>query len=172
MGTRNLTIVRVKVKNKKQVKVAQYGQWDGYPTGQGQEIADFLKKADLKKFKKQVAALEAYTPEEVEKIYRTYDPGNNSGYIEISIAEKIDKAYPALCRDHGAGILQLIHDGTVKKVVLDEGFKEDTVFCEYCYTIDLDDETVDINGTTYTFAQWTRKNAMKRLEAKENQYDE
>lgn len=38
MGTRNLTCV---VKNNKYV-VAQYGQWDGYPTGQGQTIVEFI----------------------------------------------------------------------------------------------------------------------------------
>ena len=38
MGTRNLVCV---VKGG-EYKVAQYGQWDGYPTGQGETIVEFL----------------------------------------------------------------------------------------------------------------------------------
>ena len=41
MGTRSLTVV---VHNN-EVKVAQYGQWDGYPKGQGKTLLSFLKDA-------------------------------------------------------------------------------------------------------------------------------
>lgn len=34
MGTRHL----IKVKYKGEIKVSQYGQWDGYPDGQGLDI--------------------------------------------------------------------------------------------------------------------------------------
>ena len=48
MGTRHL----IEVKLDGELKVAQYGQWDGYPTGQGVKIADFIHyKMDKKKFK-------------------------------------------------------------------------------------------------------------------------
>ena len=56
MGTRHLTIV--KLGNK--VKVAQYGQWDGYPSGQGKTIAKFLNSEsfNLAQFKEEVTKLE------------------------------------------------------------------------------------------------------------------
>jgi hypothetical protein len=38
MGTRHL----IKVIYNKETKVAQYGQWDGYPDGQGLTILNFL----------------------------------------------------------------------------------------------------------------------------------
>jgi hypothetical protein len=38
MGTRHL----IEVKIDGELKVAQYGQWDGYLTGQGVNIADFI----------------------------------------------------------------------------------------------------------------------------------
>lgn len=38
MGTRNLTAVYLDG----QYKVAQYGQWDGYPEGQGITVLTFL----------------------------------------------------------------------------------------------------------------------------------
>jgi len=40
MGTRHLICV---VKGKEYI-VAQYGQWDGYPTGQGIGVLNFFKK--------------------------------------------------------------------------------------------------------------------------------
>ena len=42
MGTRNLTIVH---KNG-EYKVAQYGQWDGYPEGLGATLLNFLKNVN------------------------------------------------------------------------------------------------------------------------------
>lgn len=44
MGTRNMTLVidRSGVK-----KVAQYGQWDGYPSGVGVKILEFLRNKEL-----------------------------------------------------------------------------------------------------------------------------
>lgn len=48
MGTRNLTVV---INNGKPC-IAQYGQWDGYPQGQGYTIFDFLSNADLSQFRK------------------------------------------------------------------------------------------------------------------------
>ena len=153
MGTRNLTIVKIKSKT----KVAQYGQWDGYPTGQGQTIADFLKTVDLEKFKEQISKLKEYTKKDIKKVQQKLDDAINK--------DKIMKQFPELDRDYGAGILQLIHDGVVTKVKLNEDFKKDTLFCEYCYTIDLDKETVQVgNLKPFTFKQWTRKGLMKKLE--------
>ena len=47
MGTRNLISV---IENKKPV-IAQYGQWDGYPSGQGVDILEFLKSEFFEKLK-------------------------------------------------------------------------------------------------------------------------
>lgn len=174
MGTRNLTIVKVD----KKPKVVQYGQWDGYPEGQGQTIADFLKTVDLKKFKKQVRALKTYTKATVEKAYK--DAGHDGGeWVKGEVSDKKNRAHPALDRDWGAGILALIHNGTVTKVQFCTDYDVKTgkvdleTWCEYWYEIDLDKETVTLNsGKTYTFKQWTRKGFMEKLSALENEDDE
>lgn len=166
MGTRNLTIV----KSKGKTKVAQYGQWDGYPTGQGQTIADFLKKVDLPKFKKQIESLGEYTEEDIRQAYKDAGHDGVSEWITSDISDKKNAAHPALCRDYGAGILRMIHEGITTKVDLCEGFKEDKLMCEYCYEIDLDNETVSVNdGKKYTFKQWTRKGFMQKLEDTEGE---
>ncbi len=158
MGTRNSTIV----KSKGKTKVAQYGQWDGYPTGQGKTIADFLKTVDLPKFKKQIDALGEYTDKDLDRIEKEWDKMADN-YVK-------HPDYEALTRDNGAGILQLIHNGTVKKVRLDENFKNDKTFCEYWYELNLDDETIIMNGgKKYTFKEWTRKGLMEKLEKAESE---
>lgn len=167
MGTRNLTIV----KSKGKVKVAQYGQWDGYPTGQGNTIAEFLKQADLKKFQKLVDKLGTYTDKEIEQAYADEGAIKGDRFVSMDIAKRVEGKHPALCRDFGAGILDLIYRERVNRVVMSEDFEKDSLFCEYCYKIDLDNETVEINGDKYSFKQWTRKGFMKKLEDKENEND-
>lgn len=169
MGTRNLTIV----KSKKKTKVAQYGQWDGYPTGQGDTIASFISKLikedGLKDFVKKVDALKTYTRKEVAEIWKKGGAGED-GLISYDKAKIVDQAHPELCRDHGAGILEMIYNGTVTKVDLNEKFKDDKVWCNYWYLIDLDNQTVSMNGgKAYTFKQWCRKGFMKKLEDKEDE---
>ena len=167
MGTRNLTIVRSKRKD----KVIQYGQWDGYPEGQGRTIADFLKEVDLPKFKKQVDALKVYTKQAIKKAYM--DAGHDGGqWIEMSVSNRANKAHPALCRDHGAGIMELIYNGTVKKVQLFSEWDGKEVgegsWIEYYYIVDLDKKTVQMNGgKKYTFEQWCSKNFVKKLAKQE-----
>jgi hypothetical protein len=159
MGTRNLTIVKLDNKT----RVAQYGQWDGYPTGQGQTIADFFKNVDLRKFKEAVKKLKSWKKEDIKKAYASL--GITGEWLNSEQAQQVHNKYPEFNRDHGAGILELIYNGTVKKVVLDEDFKNDGTFCEYYYTIDLDKETISVNdGKNYTFEQWTRKGLMHKLE--------
>lgn len=167
MGTRNLTIV----KSKGKVKVAQYGQWDGYPTGQGKTIAGFLKTADLKKFKKLVDVLTEYKNKEIEDAYVEAGAERGAEFCSSEIADKVKAKYPELSRDQGADILFLIAEGTVKKVSLAESFEKDKTFCEYCYKIDLDNETVEMNGKKYPFKKWISEGFMEKLEKSEDEED-
>lgn len=144
MGTRNSTIVTING----EIRVAQYGQWDGYPTGQGKTIQDFLKTADLEDFKKKVLALRDITEEDEKKVNET---------------ENWTQVYPHLSRDAGAGVLEMIAAGDVEFLVLDKEFKNDGLFCEYWYDINLDDETVTMNGIKFTFDEW-RNMDLEKLE--------
>ena len=163
MGTRNLTIV----KSKGKTKIAQYGQWDGYPTGQGDTIAVFLRTADLKAFQEKVDKLGEWTPEAMEKLYT--DAGHyGSEWVSGEISNKVHAIAPELNRDQGAGILDMVMKGT-SKVRLAEEFKNDKLFCEYCYEIDLDKHTVTMNDKEYSFELWTMVDFMKKLEEQENE---
>lgn len=47
MGTRNY--IKVTVNN--ELKVCQYGQWDGYPSIVGEKVLEFIKNVDLNRFR-------------------------------------------------------------------------------------------------------------------------
>jgi hypothetical protein len=118
MGTRH----HQKVINKRgELKVSQYGQWDGYPDGQGFEILDYLKQGNLDRYQEELDKLHLITDEEV-KIVAT-DP-------------KWQENYPYMSRDCGSKIHQMIEDGEVKFVqfIDDEEAKR---WCQGFYTIDF-----------------------------------
>ena len=68
MGTRHLTIV----KQNGEVKVAQYGQWDGYPDGVGTDIVNFLHEIRspemMERFRRRVALCRWATQEDIDSI--------------------------------------------------------------------------------------------------------
>ncbi len=118
MGTRNLTVV---VKDGKH-KVAQYGQWDGYPSGEGLNCLRFLQKMDKQNFMQQLDTKVSWaTPEDV------------------------DAKHPYNSRDVAAEILQLIYDAQTNIKLIDNiEFGKNSLFCEYAYVINLDKDIFEV----------------------------
>ena len=121
MGTRNSTIVI----QDGLMKVAQYGQWDGYPSNAGIGILDFLKDVNMDSFKEAVSNCTEFTEEEIEK--------------GVLIAD-----HPHLSRDNGYKILELITDANGLKLCSDTRFVADSLFCEWAYVVDLDKNKLEI----------------------------
>lgn len=119
MGTRNLTAVMVDG----EYKIAQYGQWDGYPSGQGVTVLDFLKNTDLDLFKEACRGTRFLTDAELKEI----DEKHGRDWINH---------YPQLSRDNGAKILHLVYGG-VTELKNSISFAGDSLFCEYAYVIDF-----------------------------------
>jgi len=130
MGTRHLTIVELN----KEIKVAQYGQWDGNPLGQGEIILKFIleyliKNEYLEEFKDILKDYKFLSEEERDKIY-------NSNW---------KSEYPQLSRDIGAEILNLIFEDKIPEVLINSiNFAGDSLFCEWAYLLDLDNEVLEI----------------------------
>lgn len=132
MGTRHLTCV---VKDG-DYKVAQYGQWDGYYSGQGICILNFLRdKLDREKFLANLAL--------------TFQP--DDGQIETMDAtlkaagKSIRQLYPSMSRDTGGDILELIQESSEPLPLrLDVDFAADSLFCEYAYVVDFDKNTFEV----------------------------
>ena len=130
MGTRHITVV---VKNN-EVRVAQYGQWDGYPGGAGLSILRFLQ----------------------------HNNGENISLLDEKIdlcraikADINDEMHPGLLaaisshpenfdRDTGSDILRIISESIGPLYLIDKfSFAEDTIFCEWAWVIDLDNRVLD-----------------------------
>lgn len=124
MGTRNLTMVV----SEKKTKVAQYGQWDGYPSGQGFTVLKFLRQVDLPKFRKDLENVRFLSSTEIAAI-------NEDGEWKTK--------YPHLSRDVAADILFMI-DGRPLALINQEDFAGDGLMNEWTYVIDLDKEVFEI----------------------------
>lgn len=135
MGTRNLTIVH---KNG-EYKVAQYGQWDGYPEGLGASILNFLKNINIDTFKHCIERVSFYTQEELEEIDKNIEETRKD--IPNYNWQKI---YPHLSRDCGGDILNYILFKGVNKVKNAIEFAANSLFCEWAYVIDLDTNKFEV----------------------------
>jgi hypothetical protein len=143
MSTRNLT----KIILNNQVKVAQYGQYDGNLTGTGSIIANFISENLNKDWK-----LERF-----KELVNNLIPITDSEKLNKLIKEKwLNQRLPdAFASGTGAEILNLINDHLTDYVFLSPNFEKEN-FCEFCYTINLDNETVKVNNSTeISFELWT-----------------
>ena len=145
MGTRN----NISVVIDNDIMVHQYGQWDGYPSGQGQDIVNFLTTCDLDTFKAKVRKLKQYTPKAVEKIECSYSSKGTFNSISDDEWQKLIEDHPELTRDSGSRILGHIQSGKVKKVVFTDFTDTGCFGIEWSYLIDLDHNSLWVfkNGT-------------------------
>jgi hypothetical protein len=129
MGTRNLTVV----KNLEGItKIAQYGQWDGYPQYSGIQALEFLRdKVNRDNLLVELQNVEFIDEQEADSIYEGFDHDSND-------PTKYLNAYPGLHRDTGIGILRVVANSmnTIKTIDNSE-FANDTLFCEGIYEVDF-----------------------------------
>lgn len=139
MGTRNLTIVYMDG----EYKVAQYGQFDGYPEGQGLTCLNFLRdEMNESLFRERLKKVRFGTDEEINLIFKSFGAGDD-GLINYKDYDRLGEAYPALHRSTAAEILSLIQSGSAQMLVNDISFAADNS-CEWAYVIDLDKRTFEV----------------------------
>jgi hypothetical protein len=128
MGTRNLTVVI----HNDEIKMAQYGQWDGYPSGVGKDIAKVMPQASVKKWRKVISNCKFLTAAEVKAHWKA--AGDNS-----------DLATEILSRDNSGGkALELILVNNGAELFNQIKFAADSLFCEWAYVIDFDKQNVEV----------------------------
>ena len=142
MGTRHL----ICVVNNGEYKVAQYGQWDGQPSGQGVDILNFLQNdMDRVKFENQIDTLSFAIEEELEQMWIEAGKDPNEKLIPMKISSKFKELYPENSKDTGSGILQLIQDSNRQLKLTDNLiFANDSLSCRWGYVIDLDKNTFEV----------------------------
>lgn len=144
MGTRNLTVVI----HKGHHRVAQYGQWDGYPSGQGKTVVEFIKNnldtpKKLSAFRKAIEKTVFISPEEAE------DRINE--FMRKHDYNQLNKEFPNLSRNTAAEILNYInsHKGDVIELEDVIDFANDGLFCEWMYVLDLDKKLLKVYRGIY-----------------------
>lgn len=83
MGTRNLTAVYLDG----EYRIAQYGQWDGYPEGQGMTALNFLRSMDEEKFKSALRNSSFISGDELTALWKQYgaDDKEENGYSGVRL---------------------------------------------------------------------------------------
>ena len=143
MGTRNLTAIMLNGA----YKVAQYGQWDGYPDAAGVTILEALVKAKEDDFAVLRKAVEhsSFIDEENLSVRWNSVGADGSGFVSMDIAEKFKNKWPQLDRDMGYNIVGFLLEHP-EGVELNNSinFVADSLFCEYAYVVDLDKNTFEV----------------------------
>lgn len=145
MGTRNLTIVI----QDDQTKVAQYGQWDGYPEGQGLTILSFLEeKSNIEKLKEILPKVRFENEQDKQHKSEFFKSiGAEVGWLKVEQVEKYHQQYPLHTRNLGGEILyKLLEYENQSEIVLSnsEDFAADSLYCEWAYVVDLDKNTLEV----------------------------
>ena len=146
MGTRNLTVVK---DNTGTTRVAQYGQWDGYPQHSGLKALDFLRDEILvENLRNRLTLVEFITDEECDKLFhasKSSTDWENKDFLN---------EYPGLHRDTGIDILLAVASATeTLKTIDNSDFRNDELFCEGIYEIDFSTNKFisTYHGTTKEF---------------------
>ena len=161
MGTRNLTCVFING----EYKVAQYCQWDGYPSVQGVRVLSFLRgeKVEDRKhymtkkpiykigevlyekesFKQSVLNCKFIDWAEVDVRWKK-TTANCSGSVSLDEEEEMEKKYPQLVRNMGALILPYIQKHGGIELTDSIEFSGDSLFCEWAYVIDYDTNVLEV----------------------------
>lgn len=144
MGTRNLTVV---VKDGTH-KIAQYGQWDGYPSGVGADILTFLADPTNVEALRSIADRVHFAAEGEEEALLTELAPDLAGkeWFTSEESDRFNSILPSLTRNHGGKILQhLVTSDDPHSLILTDSFSfgEDSLFCEWAYVVDLDANTLE-----------------------------
>lgn len=163
MGTRNLFTI---IHNNK-VVLAKYNQWDGYLDGQGNDLSDFIvNHLDFEKLKDNLKAVRFCEESEIDEKTKDIKDDSFSGMFPASFSGM----FPLLSRDIGImptlKAIQYLRF-TTEKTSFDNGkmnrqvlkhkikpenlitfnnsdFINDGLFCEYAYTLNLDNYSVSV----------------------------
>jgi len=169
MGTRHLTMVV----SDGQTRIAQYGQWDGMPTGQGVTVLKFLKRRRGKfdPFKRKLENCRFVTDKDQKQIDKFLKSiGAKDGWMTGDQATKYHNKYPYMNRDHGAEILNLVARSKGEVLLVDStDFAADSLFCEWAYVIDFDKNVLECyDGFNEDVASRTER--FKNLEPSDTGY--
>lgn len=139
MGTRHLIAVQIDGR----YPVAQYGQWDGYPDGQGVRVLRFVRdemREDV--FKSKVRAVH-----DIDDAWKLAQFPGVASLKDVSSADarRFFALHPQLSRDAGSKVLAMIQAGEDGLPIETEiTFAGESLMCEWAYVVDLDARTFEV----------------------------
>ena len=125
------------------MRVAQYGQWDGYPEGQGATCCEFIESTNMDGFREAVREVQPLSSERLQQHWIDAGADPDDEFVNMEVAERFKDNHPHLSCDTGAKILQMVMEG-VREAKLDADFAYDSLFCEWAYVLDLDSEVLEV----------------------------
>lgn len=136
MGTRNAQGFRVNGQDK-----VTYCQFDGYPSGKGVIMVELAQKiaSDLPKYRAAVEAIQLVTDEvkpTAEQITKLKELGLYDGTVSTGSEEE----WYCLLREAQENPSAYLDAGLMEDR---QSFLKDSLFCEYAYIINFDDETIE-----------------------------
>lgn len=141
MGTRNLTMV---ISQEGEKKVAQYGQWDGYPSGVGLKVLAFCSDKELfEKFKNKLSTVRFLDQEGKDKDFiESYNKNAPEWSNQPDLRTEDQKLWfeTFITRNLAASVLHNIANSDLAEIVLfdDEGSaKGNDSWVEWSYVINL-----------------------------------
>lgn len=128
------------IKKKGELKGA-YNHWDSYPSGLGVDLARTITKID----KDERLEVLSDTFDYIELINENTEPTKEqielcqkANVVNLNVGNRSLDDWYCLLRET-QGDLQIYIDKIIPYMVNGNDFLEDTLFCEYAYIIDLDD---------------------------------
>lgn len=145
MGTRHL----IAVHSDGEYKVAQYGQWDGYPEGAGLDVLNFLHTDKVTKLKENLKRVRFLDEEGRDKeLVEGYNSRAPKWSNEPDNRTEEEKYWwgKYMSRDVCADILHNVADSNDDEILLNDSidFVKDSLFCEWAYVVDFDKNTFEI----------------------------
>lgn len=145
MGTRHLIQV---IDSEGELRVAQYGQFDGYPSGMGVRTL-FYATYHPKEIERGLKRVRWASEEELDVIYAKYPQAN---YLGTEDNENLELLYPNLVRETSADVLMTIAYSVGEVLLVDNReFAENELYCEGIYTINYQTRTFT---STYHGVTW------------------
>lgn len=131
MPTRYLTVV---VKDG-HTAIAQYGHFDGYPSGKGKEILGILRQDT-----------EQYIAKQLHRCVLLPDAEYRNYFINHMLDEEaLAKAHPNFWWEDGAALLKTLLETDLQLTIYsDYSFGYDSIQCEWAYVVDYDIQAFEI----------------------------
>lgn len=175
MGTRNLTVV---IKDN-EIKLSQYGQWDGYFSYSGKKFLEFVKshlqhesektlQYQIEKFGERIDVLEKVDKNYYDTVIKLQEScGTNPSKNSSKYAIPFNVMLPQFSRDTGVEILNIIHAlepfDFGEKFKFPIGIDLNDSFCEFINIINLDAQEIymltshDFKGETLNTCEIVEK---------------